>query len=162
MAAGVMLLCLGVFATVEVTRYFVVWRNDDRTWYDFNSGWVELARSVARIPEKQYLIYVPGDIFYHTTFKFIVRERPDVFPMRLPDAFTRDEEQARDHLVVTTRIGEVYLVVRQLFPRAAIVQRFGDPKGRPWAYVFRIPKDDLLDTTRAESILKGLRIDVNR
>lgn len=162
LAAGVMLLCLGVFASVEVTRYFVVWRNDIRTWYDFNSGWAELARSVARIPEKQYLIYVPGDIFYHTTFKFIVRERPDVFPMRLPDAFTRDEDQARDHLVVTTLYGEVYSVVRPLFPRASIMQRFDDPKGRPWAYVFRIPNDDLLRTTRAESVLKGLRIDVNR
>ncbi len=165
LATVVMLFCLGMFGTVEVTRYFVVWRNDIRTWYDFNSRWAELARSVAQVPKEQYLIYVPGDIFYHTTFKFIVRGRQDVFPMRLPDAFTRDDKQARDHLVVTTLYGEVYPEVRRLFPRAAIVESFSDPPAaasRPWAYVFRIPSDDLLSSVRAESLLRGLRIDVNR
>lgn len=162
LAIGVMVLCLGVFATVEVTRYFVVWRNDIRTWYDFNSGWAELARSVAETPEGQYFIYVPGDIFHHTTFKFIVRERPDVFPMRLPDAFARDRGQQRDHLVVATLYGEVYPLVRQLFPRAPVVESFSDPQGRRWACVFRIPSDDLLSSPRAESLLKDVHIDVNR
>jgi 4-amino-4-deoxy-L-arabinose transferase-like glycosyltransferase len=165
LATVVILLCLGVFATVEVTRYFVVWRNDIRTWKDFNSGWVELARSVARVPEDTYSIYVPGDIFYHTTFKFIVRGRSDVFPMSLPDAFMRDEEHTRDHLVVTTLYGEVYPVLKRLFPQAPVVQSFSEPPagaGWTWAYMFRIPLDDLLSTARAETLLKGVQVDVNR
>lgn len=60
------------YCTNEYKRYFVLWANDTRTWYNFNTDWYTLAQDVKMIDKEGSLaiLIVNDDIYTHPTFQF--------------------------------------------------------------------------------------------
>lgn len=66
---GVLIL---FYCSNEYRRYFILWADDTRTWYNFNTDWYQLGQDLKSLEgeNKQSIVFLNDDIFNHPTFKF--------------------------------------------------------------------------------------------
>ena len=151
-------LILVVFMGVQMRQYFHTWYRDSASWRDFNSNIVDLVDTISSIPENQYRIFIPADLYYHPTFRFL-NHHPDVQPaISLKEIVCGNTEYP--HFIVATTYGHLM--------NSGIIDRFLHIKERlqistygygVWALIYVIDTGDLLREEEFNGIMLKNNID---
>lgn len=150
-------IILLVFTITQAKRYFHDWYTEPKTWLEFNSNIVDLARLINSVPADKYFIYIPADLYYHPTFRFLNNNK-DVQPATSLEQLLCQNPQ-RPHLIVATSYGDLVRSrllhsIQSIFKIQSITT-FGYGE---WAFLYLIKPSDLLSPEQLASLLRRLNI----
>lgn len=149
---SLLVVALVIFSVIQTRDYFFVYPKADGVWENFTTGLTELGR---QLNENDYasndIACVPSMMLESPVVRF---EAHDVYsslrPLVLPDAIARDEEfPDADRLILATAYNGLLDELVLQFPRGKIERSFWHPQIGTWAWLYRIPADDLLDIEAA-------------
>lgn len=146
------------FAILQAKQYFVDWYNLPKTWQEFNSNIVDLAKFIDKnIPHHKYFIYLPSDIVNHPSFRFL-NKHPDVMPIQSLEQILCQQSE-RPHLILITAYGDLYRSqLLNHLPSLTLVQKLTTYGYGEWAYFYLLMPKDLLTPYELNSFLKQLNI----
>ena len=143
----------------QTRDYFHVFPQSPGVWGEFTTGESDLGRYVATLDPEQATVWIGHDILAHLTFQFESGRFSAVRPLALPDAFARPSEApARDHYVLVTRYNRDRLapLLNRHFSRKDLARIFADGSLIPWAWMYRIRSEDLMDPDGAADALPAI------